>query len=215
MKKLFLIITLFAFTIVSACAAENQLTTVVLEGNNSGYDIILRTDAITRVKKTIQSDDKITLELKGITSANPVNTLYKNTVAVNSLIVEKSGNDDLKIYIQAPDIAEANIIFDTPATPPVVVTENLTRDKIAWSALAFFILVGVIASTRSLKHDSSILIENADIRQREIEMYRNFKREMASMPSINYNIKSRSPYSTNVIGTRNIRRTIRQFEKVS
>lgn len=212
MRNLLLIIAL-AFTFISASAAENQLTTVVLDGSDNGYNIILRSDSLAKVKKSVQSKDKITLELKGITSTNTVNTLYKNTSAVNSLIVEKIGNDELKIYIQAEDIAGAAVIFETPAAPPVYVSDNLSKDKIAWGIFMFILLVGVIATTKSLRAEPELTPMAADIKKREMEMYRNFKRELAAMPSINYNVKNR--YASNVVSTRNQRRTIRQLERVS
>lgn len=213
-KKLFLVIAI-AFTMLAANAADNQLETVILEGTEAGYNVILRTDTVGKVKKHVLSKDKITLELKGITSTNTVNTLYRNTSAVNSLIVENNGNDELKIYIAAEDIANAAIIFETPAAPPVYASDNLSTEKLLWAGFVFILLVGITATTKSLKTEPESNVMLSDIKQREMEMYRNFKKELAQMPSINYNVKARTRYASNVIKTRTGGKTIRELEKVS
>ena len=75
MKKLFLILTIFMLTIGSAIAGDNFLNTVILEGAENGYNIILRSDNLAGVKRIQNGKDKLTLEIKGLTASNSLSTL--------------------------------------------------------------------------------------------------------------------------------------------
>ena len=126
LKKLLLILTIMTtITMNFAFANSNFLNSVVLEKGDDGYNIILRSDNKAKVKKSFKSDDKITLTLNGITTSNDFNTMYKNTSEVNNIVVENTDANTVKIYIQAPDISKANIVFDTPNSAPIVVSDNL------------------------------------------------------------------------------------------
>lgn len=193
MKRLFLIFTLLIFTSLAALSADNLLNTVVLEGTDNGYNIILRTDDIASVKKTVNSPDKITLDVKGVSASGSISTLYKNTSHENTVIVENNGSNSVKVYIEAKNIFNSNIIFDTPASAPVVVTDKVSKNMIAWSVLAFVLLCMIFAKTRHIKEDSSQIVRDAirkDMRNREIQMYKTYKKEMLTIPSIDYKIKN-------------------------
>ena len=121
LKKILL--TLIIFTGLAAYAGENFLNTVVLENNDGAYSIVLRSDEVAKVKKDVEAPDKIVLTLKGISQSPDVNTLYKNTPEVSGLVIQNSGNNEVKIFINAPDISKANIIFETPNSAPILVGE--------------------------------------------------------------------------------------------
>ena len=108
MKRIFLTLTILFFGL-AVQASENFLHTVVLEGTDDGYNIILKSDELPQVKKSIKGNDNIVLDVKGITTSAAVNAIYKSTNDVNSLIVENVANDELKIYVQAKDISKATI----------------------------------------------------------------------------------------------------------
>ena len=193
MKKLFLILTILLFTITSAFAADNYLNTVILEGSESGYNVILRTDALANVRRIPEGENKLTLEVKGVRASNSLTTFYRNTSADNSVIVENSGNNTVKIHLNAKNAADANIIFDTPASSPIVVSDTVSRDMLLWSALAFVVLSGMFFMSKNIKDDPQKDIEEAlqkNMRDREIEMYRNYRKEFLTIPSIDYKIKN-------------------------
>lgn len=193
MKKLFLILTILMFTITSAFAADNYLNTVILEGSESGYNVILRTDALANVRRIPEGENKLTLEVKGVRASNSLTTFYRNTSADNSVIVENSGNNTVKIHLNAKNAADANIIFDTPASSPIVVSDTVSRDMLLWSALAFVVLSGMFFMSKNIKDDPQKDIEEAlkkNMRDREIEMYRNYRKEFLTIPSIDYKIKN-------------------------
>ncbi|CCY62681.1 unknown [Clostridium sp. CAG:967] len=188
LKKILL--TLIIFTGLAAYAGENFLNTVVLENNDGAYSIVLRSDEVAKVKKDVEAPDKIVLTLKGISQSPDVNTLYKNTPEVSGLVIQNSGNNEVKIFINAPDISKANIIFETPNSAPILVGEAFEEEKIVWSVISIALLLLVMRSARSISAEPEQKDINKVIKEREIALYRNFQKEVASMPSMNYKLKS-------------------------
>ena len=93
MKKLLIFIAVFILSISGALASDNLLNTVILEGTESGYNIVLRSDSIAGVRRIISSDDKLTLDIKGLSSSNNLSTIYKNTSDAKNVIVENIENN--------------------------------------------------------------------------------------------------------------------------
>ncbi len=193
MKKIFLtFITILLMTTSSAFAADNFLNSVILEGTGgNNYNVILRTDAIAAAKRTVESSDKIVLNIKGLTASDDISTMYRNTSSANGIIVENLGNNEVKIQVQAKNISKANIIFDSPATAPIVVSDGVSRKTVGWSVFALFALCIIFAKSRSLKVDSKEKIRagvQKNIRDREIAMYKNYRKEFLTKPSIDYKV---------------------------
>ncbi|MFR1672641.1 MAG: hypothetical protein ACLSWI_06850 [Candidatus Gastranaerophilaceae bacterium] len=200
LKRLILILTLIiTFTANTVEAASNFLNSVLLEKNEDGYNIVLRADNTAKVKKSSQSTDKITLTIDGITTSNSFNTMYKDTSDINNIIVENADSNTLKIYIQAPDIAKANIIFDTPNSAPIPVGDTFAREKITWSIISIALMFMVMRSAKNINTGNPLYdLHQKVVREREMEMYKNFKAELKHKPSINYTKNNRS-YTTNVV----------------
>lgn len=196
MKRIFLTLTILFFGL-AVQASENFLHTVVLEGTDDGYNIILKSDELPQVKKSIKGNDNIVLDVKGITTSAAVNAIYKSTNDVNSLIVENVANDELKIYVQAKDISKATIMAQTKSGEPVILSERFPLEKVLWSFAVLVILAVLAKSAKSITDYENSLVIKKDIKDREIELYRNFQKELASMPNINCKIKN--AYASNVM----------------
>lgn len=196
MKRIFLTLTIL-FLGLAVQASENFLHTVVLEGTDDGYNIILKSDELPQVKKSIKGNDNIVLDVKGITTSAAVNAIYKSTNDVNSLIVENVANDELKIYVQAKDISKATIMAQTKSGEPVILSERFPLEKVLWSFAVLVILAMLAKSAKSITDYENSLVIKKDIKDREIELYRNFQKELASMPNINCKIKN--AYASNVM----------------
>ena len=194
MKKLLLtMLTILFTTFSSAFAADNFLNTVVLEGTGSSYNIILRSDAVASVRRVVENSNKIVLDIKGLTSSDNMSTVYKNTSAANGVIVENVGSNAMRIYVQGKNISSANIIFDTPASAPIVVADKVSKNTICWSILAGIALCFMFAKSREIKVDPRAKVKEAvqkNMRDREIAMYRNYRRELLTIPSIDYKVKN-------------------------
>lgn len=169
-------------------ASQNFLNSVVFEKADGQYNIILRSDVPAKVKKSAQGSDKITLTIKGITSANNINTIYKNVEGVSPLVVEATGDNELKLHIQGKDVSSANIIFNTPDSAPIYVGERFGQEKISW-ALTVFALAGIILYSTNRK--TRKVAQKRELRDREIEFYK------AKLPSMNY--KPTYKYAMNTI----------------
>ena len=182
------IILILLITIgLSANAAENFLNSVVIDNNDGQMSIVLRADKIVKVRKEIESPDKITLYLKGIEQSPDINTLYKNTSNVNGIGIQSNGNNDIKIYMDAKGISKANVVLETPNASPITVVNRANEEKAVWSIVSILILLCIMRSAKKqIKPKSHIEL----IKEREMALYRNFQKEIASMPSINYKLKS-------------------------
>ena len=194
MKKILLTIVTMLFMVTSALAAnDNFLNAVVLEWTDSGYNIILRSDAVASVKRVVENSNKIVLDIKGLTSSDDISTVYKNTSSANGVIVENIGNNSIRVQVQGKNISSANVIFDTPASAPIVVTDKVSKRTVGWSATALVLLCFIFAKSRDIKVDTRAKVREAvqkNMRDREIAMYKNYRREMLTIPSIDYKIKN-------------------------
>ncbi len=196
MKRLILLFT-FLFIGLAVQASDNFLHTIVLEGTDDGYNIVLKTDNLPEVSKKAKGSDSLILNVKGITTSKAVNAVYKSTSDVNSLVIENVADNELKVYIQAKDIAKSTIMAQIGNTTPVILSERFPIEKVLWSVIVLGILVALARSAKALsEYEDSITIKK-DIKDREIELYRNFQRELASKPEINCKIKN--IYATNVM----------------
>lgn len=186
MKKIFLIfVFLVAFTMSAVHAGANYLHTITLEKNNTGYNVILKTDSLIKVTRKLKSQNEIVLELAGVTSSDTVNALYKGVSEIDNLVVENTAPNRIKIYISAPNIAQTSVIVKPNGEQGFLANEGFPVNKAVW---ALVVLAGfAIIFNRAKKHveyDNRILIKR-DIKDREIEMYRRYRRAMDADKSMN------------------------------
>lgn len=189
LKKILL--TLILLSGMSVFAADNYLNSVLIVKNDDQTSIVLRSDDITKVKKQTDGNNKIILTLKGISQSRDINTLYKNISEVNGLIIQNEGNNDLKIYVEAPNIAKANVVFETPNSAPITTVNNtMNEERIIWSAISLLLLFVVMYSAKNISEKAVSQPDiNELIKEREKTLYRNFQKEVATLPSQNYKLK--------------------------
>lgn len=120
----------FCFIGNNAFASDNVLQAIQIDGTKDSYNIILKSDDIADVRKTVQAPNKMILNLKGIRASKTINTIYNNTSNVDSVVVEPTNDDSVKIMIQADNAGEAEVHFDTLKTPLGVLdsSEKKTQD---------------------------------------------------------------------------------------
>ena len=188
LKKILL--TLILLTGISAFAIDNTLNSVVISKEGDETSIVLRSDEVTKVKKEVEGNNKVILTLKGITQSRNLNTVYKNRSDVNGLVIQSENNNELKIYIDAPDISKANIVFETPNSAPITVTDGISEERVIWSVVSVVLLLAIMRYAKNVvvaeKPQKDI---NEIIKEREKALYRNFQKEVATLPSINYKLK--------------------------
>ena len=175
---IFMFLILFAFTSLSVSAKTNYLHTITLEKNNTSYNVILGTDSVSNVIKKHSSNNELVLELNGISSSDTVNAIYKGSNDINSLVVEHISSTKLRVYISADNIGSASIILQTSDGVSSIVGEKFPLDKALWTIFVL-IVFGVIftVSKKISEEDDKILIKK-DIKDREIAMYRAYRKQM-------------------------------------
>ena len=184
-----ILLTLILFSGLSAFASENYLNSVVVSKNDGKTSIILRTDEITKVKKEVEAVDKIVVTLKGVTQSPALNTLYKNITDVNGLIIQSENNGELKIYVEAPEISKADVVFETPNSAPITVINKINEEKAVWSIISIALLLLIMNSAKKMTKEPEKQNITEIIKEREKTLYKNFQKEVATIPSINYKLK--------------------------
>lgn len=188
MKKLFLIFGfLITFMFTNSTVNANQLHTITLEKNTTGYNVILESDKIAKVTKKSPSENELILDIQGITSSDTVNALYKGTNNIDSLVVENTAPNKIKIYITAENIKNSSIIMEPANGESAIVGESVPLEKVLWVTfvLALFAIIFKVSKKMS-EEDNKILIRK-DIKDREIELYRKYRQEIDTNTSINSN----------------------------
>ena len=183
-----LLTILFLLIGLSVSASDNFLNSIVISKADGNTSVILRSDEIAKIKREVSSNDEIVLTLKNMKQSNELDTLYKNISDVNGLIIQNIGND-LKLFIDAPNISKANIIFETPDSAPIIVSDNKGESKAVWSIISIALLLLVMRSAKNVGIEKPQKNINEIIKEREKELYKNFQKEVATMPSINYKLK--------------------------
>ena len=178
MKKLFsiftfLIVFLFSTNIVKA--SENNLHTITLEKSNAGYNIILGSDRVAKVSKKTPSDNELIMTIYGVSSSETVNALYKGTNNINSMIIENSAPNKLKVYIKAENIKDSTIIIEPIVGDTTIVAETVPLDKVLWVMFVLALFAVIFKVSKDISEDEDKIFIKKDIKDREIELYRKYK----------------------------------------
>lgn len=198
----------------AALAADNSLHAVILEGTDNGYNVILRTDKVSGVKKTVQADGTLLIDVKNTSTSVNMDTKYINTRDVNNVIVENAGGNEVKIYVQGKNADKADIIFDTPASAPVVVSDGISKKQITWIAAAFLMICIMSGSfKKSVEKDEKVTLRN-DLTEREIKMYKDLKSDIMTSAMIDSKLRRQRAERNKSAAVRKAE-TIRALQKMS
>lgn len=181
MKNIFLILGLIVIFVISGLsvgAKTNLLHSITVEKGSGNYNIVLDTDNITKVVRKVESRNELVLELSGITSSDTVNALYKGSAVIDNLVIENSGFNKLKIYITAPDIESANIVLQPVSGEVLYQNNSLSSGSIVLIVFLTGLLSLFIKHIMSSKKEDNRTIVKRDIKEREIELYRQYKNSL-------------------------------------
>lgn len=112
MKRILTLLVLF-FTALVANATDNVLQSVQIDSVGDTYNIILKTTSEAQIKKTTQASNKIILNLNDIRASKTINTIYNNATNVDSVMIEPVGDNAVNVIIQADNVSNAAITFDS------------------------------------------------------------------------------------------------------
>ena len=128
-SKTTVLATTVLLSTLSCYAADINLSEIEFSTANNGYNVVLKTDKNTSFKKNIQSDEKITIELKNTTTTEDFSTIYNDVSDINNITVTPIGRDDLKIQIQGSNISKSHIIVDASMDSPIA-AQNFEPNQI-------------------------------------------------------------------------------------
>ena len=175
----------FVFTCLSVNAKTNMLHTITLERNGSGYNIVLKTDNTTKVTKKTLADNEIVLDLAGIKSSDTVNALYKGTDNIENLVVESTGRNSLKIYITANNIRNSSVITQSINGENRIISEGMPLSKTLWATFVLFVFGVIFAICKKDTEAESKIGIKKDIKEREIALYREYRKNFEEDMSVN------------------------------
>lgn len=187
MKKVLFIFTFliaFAFSTASVLADGNLLHTITLEKNDTGYNVILGSDKITKVTKKSPENNELILDLNGISSADSVNALYKGTNNIEGLVIETPSKNKLRIHITANDISNSTVIVEPILGEPAIVGESVPLDKVLWGLFVLTLVSVIIKFSKHITEDEDKISIKKDIKNREIQMYRQYRKDVSIYPSL-------------------------------
>lgn len=104
------------FVLSSSAVLANTLSEVTINGVDSGYDIVLKTDSSAEMKKIVNSNDKMSIELKNVQASDTLNTVYNNVANIENVTIQPVSKENLKITFKGEDIAKSKIYFQNVKT---------------------------------------------------------------------------------------------------
>lgn len=116
-KQKFFVCTLFTLGLITSvlpvqAAGNSVLSGVEVSQNEAGkFQITLNADKQAAFTKHIINENNIVIDLKDVTEAESVNTVYKNTASIDHVIVQPVGSKDLRILIQGENVSFSNVSF--------------------------------------------------------------------------------------------------------
>ena len=199
----------------TAFASDNSLNSIIIEGvSPDSYNVVLRTDRVANIKKSVPADGTLLLQLKNITTSLNLDTKYINAGNIDNVIVENTSNNGVNIYIQGIDAVGTDVIFDTPAAPPVVVSDGISKKQIGWIAAAFILICAAAGSFRkSAEKDARITYKN-DLTEREIKFYKEYKSDIVTSARIDNKIRENLA-KARIANITQRAKTIRSLQKMS
>ena len=114
-----------ALALSISCAMANTLSEIQINAENDGYGIVLKTDESTHMKKVINSNDKMSIELKNVDVSDSLNTVYNDVANIDNVTVVPTSKSDIKIVLKGKDIAQSKVYFETIKTIPAELTQKI------------------------------------------------------------------------------------------
>lgn len=99
-----------------SAAFANTLSEVQINAQDSGYGIVLKTDETPQMKKTVSSDNKLTIQLKDVEVSPDLNTVYNNVANLDNVTVAPAGKSDIKIIFKGEGISNSKVYFENIKT---------------------------------------------------------------------------------------------------
>lgn len=124
-SKVILGALLFCFSSLMTLAVEaesNFLTGVEIKNSDNGYVIVLKADKAAEVRKTVESQDDIYLDIAGMVPSESVGTIYNDVPEVDNVIIQPTDDNGTRILLHGKNISACKVGFEAASA----VSQNLT-----------------------------------------------------------------------------------------
>ena len=118
--------------ISASCVFANTLSEIQINPESSGYGIVLKTDEVAQMKKTLSADNRMILELKDVTVSSDLNTVYNDVSDIDNVTVSPLAKNGVKIVLKGKNVANSRVSFEQALTPISAIAE--TQQSIELSA---------------------------------------------------------------------------------
>ena len=129
-------LSLAALTVLltMSCATANTLKEVQINPQDSGYGIVFKADEAAQIKKTVYSDDKMTVELKNTEASSDLDTVYNNVTGVENVTIAPASKDSIKVTFKGEGIANSKLYFEKDSTAASLPPVNTSSQSIQLNA---------------------------------------------------------------------------------
>lgn len=109
-NKLFITVGIVAISTMNAFAGVNSISGIdVKQTDTNGYDILLKVDKNSEIKKYSQNPDSLTIAVNSAIPSDSLDIIYDNASDLENIIVQKKNAEDTLILLQGKNIANAKI----------------------------------------------------------------------------------------------------------
>lgn len=107
----------------ASCVFANTLSEIQINPESSGYGIVLKTDEVTQVKKTVSADNRMIIELKDVQVSSDLNTVYNDVSDIDNVTVSPLAKNGVKIVLKGKNVVNSKISFEEAITPISAISE--------------------------------------------------------------------------------------------
>ena len=94
------------------------------------------------------------------------------------------GLNKLKVYITAENIKDSTVMIEPLNGETTIVGESIPLDKVLWITFVLALFAVIFKISKDISEEDDKILIKKDIKDREIQLYRKYRSEMAINPGI-------------------------------
>ena len=104
---------MFTLAMQAPSMAQNVLSEIKISPDGNSYQVLLKTEKPVPIKKVIETNNKIYIELQNVEPLASVSTIYNNVPNINNVVVEPMSKNSVKILVQGKNVNDAKVQFES------------------------------------------------------------------------------------------------------
>ena len=110
-------VAIMSIMLSMSCTMANTLTEIEINTVDNGYGVVLKTDEVAQMKKTITSDNRMVIELKDVELSSDLNTIYNDVSDIDNVTVLPLAKNGIKIVLKGNNVANTKVSFGQNFSP--------------------------------------------------------------------------------------------------